>query len=343
MHEHLDDRNRTDEQGKRWLNDSYAHCQRNPAVVPQRARNIHLDRPGMHDQPTVRVRLTHFCLLSFVRPKSLSCLLPAGALLLTTGHDALLGLEGLRVGVPADTHETCDEMSGSDYATAVVDVAEPVTATRARTCALLRGWLMGDTDRVFINTVPEDAATGPLAEYYRKQRAAWGFLPNYAAAFSSRPDVAQAWDTLNAAIRDGMDRRRFELATIAAARELRSTYCTAAHAKFLRDECGDEATMRSIAEQPSGAALSPQDRAVYQFAAKVAADAASVEQADIDRLRAVGLSDADIADIVFAASARSFFTRVLDGLGAKLDSQTAETFPPAVLRSMVVGRPVAES
>jgi hypothetical protein len=65
-----------------------------------------------------------------------------------------------------------------------------------------------------------------------------------------------------------------------------------------------------------------------------------VQQADVDRLRAVGLSDADVADVVFAAAARAFFTKVLDGLGAQLDRQTAETFAPALLESMVVGRPV---
>lgn len=194
---------------------------------------------------------------------------------------------------------------------------------------------------MFISSVPEDAAEGDLAEYYRTQRAAWGFLPNYAAAFSTRPDVARAWNTLNATIRDGMDRRRFEIATIAAARARHSTYCTAAHSKFLRDVCRDEAAVQSIAEQPDGAALDPADRAVYAFAAKVAADAASIEQQDVDRLRDVGLTDADIADIVFAASARCFFTAVLDGLGAQLDPQTAETFPPVQLDSMIVGRPVA--
>jgi uncharacterized peroxidase-related enzyme len=194
---------------------------------------------------------------------------------------------------------------------------------------------------VFIDAVAEDAAAGSVADYYREQRAAWGFLPNYAAAFSSRPDVAQAWNTLNATIREGMDRRRFELVTIAAARALHSTYCTAAHSKFLRDVCGDEATLNTIAQDPSGARLDPQDRAVYEFAAKVAADAASVEQRDIDQLRAFGLSDRDVANIVFAAAARSFFTRVLDGLGAQLDAATAETFPPPLLKSMLVGRPVA--
>ncbi|HEX6445255.1 MAG TPA: peroxidase-related enzyme [Streptosporangiales bacterium] len=195
---------------------------------------------------------------------------------------------------------------------------------------------------MFIDAVPESAAEGALAEYYRQQRAGWGFLPNYAAAFSTRPDVEEAWNVLNSTIRGGMDRRRFEIATIAAARALRSTYCTVAHSKFLRDVCGDEAAVRSIAADPSGARLEAQDRAVYEFAAKVAVDAASVEQDDVDRLRALGLSDGDVADVVFAAAARSFFTRVLDGLGARLDAATAAEFPPDLRASMVVGRPAAD-
>jgi uncharacterized peroxidase-related enzyme len=194
---------------------------------------------------------------------------------------------------------------------------------------------------MFIDTVPEDAAEGALADYYAQQRTAWGFLPNYAGAFSTRPDVARAWNTLNGTIRDGMDRRRFEIATIAAARALRSTYCTAAHSKFLRDVCRDEETMLAISERPDGAGLTGADLAVYQLAAKVARDAASVAQDDIDALKRAGLSDADVADVVFAAAARSFFTRVLDGLGAQLDQETAGAFSSDVLQSMLVGRPAA--
>jgi len=196
---------------------------------------------------------------------------------------------------------------------------------------------------MFIDPVPEESAAGALAEFYQQQRNAWGFLPNFAGVFSTRPEVAKAWNLLNKTVRDGMDRRRFEIATIGAARALRSTYCTAAHSKFLRDECGDEPTMVAIAEDPSGAGLSEQDRAVLQFAGKVARDASSVQQDDVDALRELGLTDADVADIVFAAAARSFFTRVLDGLGAQLDVETAGTFDADVLASMVVGRPVADA
>ncbi|HET8595947.1 MAG TPA: carboxymuconolactone decarboxylase family protein [Intrasporangium sp.] len=195
---------------------------------------------------------------------------------------------------------------------------------------------------MFISPVGEEAADADLADYYDRQRAAWGFLPNYAGAFSTRPDVARAWDLLNVTVRGGMDRRRFEIATIAAARARRSTYCTAAHSTFLRDICGDEPTMRAIAEQPDGAALDAQDRAVYEFAGKVAEDAASIDASDVERLRAVGLTDRDIADVVFAAAARCFFTAVLDGLGAQLDAQTAERLPASLLESMIVGRAVAD-
>ena len=196
---------------------------------------------------------------------------------------------------------------------------------------------------MFIDTIDQDSATGDLAGFYEQQTRAWGFLPNYALAFSTRPEVAKAWGQLNQAVRDGMDRRRFEIATIAAARALRSTYCTAAHSKFLRDVCGDEATLNALAEDPSGETLDERDRALYRFAAQVATDASAVQQSDVDALLALGLTEADVADVVFAAAARSFFTRVLDGLGARLDVETAGAFAPDVLASMVVGRPVAEA
>jgi uncharacterized peroxidase-related enzyme len=192
---------------------------------------------------------------------------------------------------------------------------------------------------VFIN--PHAGADDEVSEWYQEQTARWGYLPNYAAAFASRPDVARAWAALNVAVRDGMDRRRFELATIGAARALRSTYCTAAHSKFLRDACGDEATMLSLAADPEGDALAAVDRAVVSFARKVALDAASITADDVDGLRAVGLSDNEIADVVFAAAARCFFAKVLDAVGAQPDHQLAAAFDADVVEQLTVGRPIA--
>ncbi|WP_028660302.1 carboxymuconolactone decarboxylase family protein [Nocardioides insulae] len=193
---------------------------------------------------------------------------------------------------------------------------------------------------MLIEVAPEAEASAALAEYYRTQRERWGFLPNYAAAFAPRPAVATAWARMGAAVVVHMDRRRYELASIAAARALGSTYCTIAHATFLRDLCHDEATLEALIADPSGGRLGEEDRAVFEFATKVAVDATSVDRADIEGLRAVGLSDTDIADVVYAVAARAFFTRVLDGLGALTDLETAATFDDRALATMIVGRPV---
>jgi len=194
---------------------------------------------------------------------------------------------------------------------------------------------------MFIDVPDESTVDDEVADWYAKQRAAWGYLPNYAPAFASRPDVARAWNTLNGTVKSHMDRRRFELATIAAARTYRSTYCMAAHCKFLRDECGDDATMRAVAADPSGAELDDTDRAVMDFAGQVARDASSITAADVQRLRDHGLDDPDIVDVVFAAAARAFFTKVLDALGVQADAQLGETFDSEVRDQVTVGRPIA--
>ncbi len=192
------------------------------------------------------------------------------------------------------------------------------------------------------DTATTSEATGALADWYASQTAAWGYLPNYAPIFAGRPEVAHAWSNLNLTIRGGMDRRRFELATIAASRALDCTYCLAAHSKFLRDVCGDDDTMRAVADDPTGAGLDPIDAAVVAFATKVATDAPGVTEDDVRTLTDLGLSDREVADIIFAVGARGFFATVLDAAGAEPDHQLAETFDAGVRDQLVVGRAFAQ-
>ena len=195
----------------------------------------------------------------------------------------------------------------------------------------------------FIETVPEVDATGATQEMYATDRAAFGDLPNLTQAFSLRPEVYAAWRGLSGAIRSGMDLRRYELATLAAARRLRSSYCALAHGSvLLNNEFVTPAGLRALMEDEGTAAsdLSPVDAAVMAFADKVADDATSVSQEDIDRLRAHGLSDTDILDVVLTAAARCFFSTCLDALGAAPDAKYA-ALDPAVRDALTVGRPIA--
>ena len=65
---------------------------------------------------------------------------------------------------------------------------------------------------------------------------ALGYVPNYMRAFAHRPGAFAAWKQLVAAIKGSMDERRYELATLAAARRLRSSYCSLAHGKILAEK-----------------------------------------------------------------------------------------------------------
>src|SRR3954463_763207 len=105
----------------------------------------------------------------------------------------------------------------------------------------------------------EAAAEGALADVYEDVREQLGYVPNYAKAFSSKPEVLQAWGGLNGAIKHGMDERRYELATLAAARRLRSSYCMLAHGKvtaekFLGDDAVRELAEGALPDDPADAA-----------------------------------------------------------------------------------------
>ena len=160
-------------------------------------------------------------------------------------------------------------------------------------------------------------------------------MPNYDRPFEGRANVREGWLALNGAIKANMDVRRYELATFAAAQRLRSSYCSLAHGAVLTDLGEDVLDLATARES-----LDETDLAVMELAERVADDATAIEDADLQRLRDLGLSDADIADVVFAAAARCFFSKTLDALGVLPDAHYAE-LEPELREALVVGRPIA--
>src|SRR6266700_2090223 len=90
----------------------------------------------------------------------------------------------------------------------------------------------------YLQTPPDDDSA-----IFEADRAALGYVANYTKVFALRPEVYTAWQRLNGAIKEGMDLRRYELATLAAARRLGSSYCSLAHGKVLRDRFYDAGTV----------------------------------------------------------------------------------------------------
>jgi alkylhydroperoxidase family enzyme len=162
---------------------------------------------------------------------------------------------------------------------------------------------------------------------------------NAARAFDARPEVLAGWVQLNSAIKANMDLRRYELATLAAARRLRSSYCALQHGRVLLEQFGEP--VRQIALDRRASGLDDVDVAVMDLAEKVVENATGIDDRDRQPLRDLGLSEEEIMDVVLAAAARCFFSKTLDGLGVRPDASYSE-LDPSVREVLVVGRPIAE-
>jgi alkylhydroperoxidase family enzyme len=162
---------------------------------------------------------------------------------------------------------------------------------------------------------------------------------NYEQAFEPRPAVYEAWQQLNGAIKAQMDLRRYELATLAAARRLRSSYCCLAHGTVLAKRFGEPVARIAVDHRAAG--LEEIDIAVMDLAGQVVDDATSVGDADLQRLRDLGLSHEEIMDVILAAAARCFFSKTLDALGVRPDSEYRD-LEPDLRQALVIGRPIAD-
>ena len=184
----------------------------------------------------------------------------------------------------------------------------------------------------YLDDVPDE---GPAADLYAADQARQGYVANYTRVFAHRPEVYRAWQALNGAIKASMDPVRYEVATVAAASELRSSYCSLAHGEVLARQLGEEEAVRVA----TGRASAAEHTAVADLARKVVTAPTTVTAEDLEGLRAAGFSDADLLDVVLAAAARCFFSSVLEAVGAEPDPVYAEL--PADLRTaLTVGRPI---
>jgi alkylhydroperoxidase family enzyme len=159
---------------------------------------------------------------------------------------------------------------------------------------------------------------------YQRQENHWGYVPNYATVFSHRPEVMGRWGKLLAEVRRPVDDCRFELVTFAVASLLKHTACSLAHGAKLAEMLGTE-TVIAIADGKEIDVLSDENVSIVRFARDVARDASAITSKQVDVLRsAFGLSEAEIFDIAAIASARCFFTKILDALGSEPDAGLME-------------------
>jgi uncharacterized peroxidase-related enzyme len=190
----------------------------------------------------------------------------------------------------------------------------------------------------FIDTISASWVTGEAFAMYDRQQKHYGYVPDYATVFSHRPEVMRRWSELLAALKRPMDKRRFELATFAAAATLKSTLCTLGHGKTLLQFFSAE-DVAAMARGEIPVSLSAAEGALMRFACAVAHDASAVTAEDVAELKRHGFTDAEVFDIAAVAAGRAFFTKVIESLGVASDAPL-RTMDPELREALTVGRPI---
>jgi uncharacterized peroxidase-related enzyme len=193
----------------------------------------------------------------------------------------------------------------------------------------------------FIRTTPPSDADGTVRDMYDQVQNRFGFVPNWAKAFSLRPGILDGWTALLKSIQSNLPVRSYELATLAAARALRSSYCSLAHGNVLATKVFDAPAVTAIMKNEPASPLEARERVMMAFAEKVALNADRITAAEVEDLRSHGYRDEEIFDLAAAAAARCFFAKLMDALGVQADP-TFNDLDPALRQALTVGRPVAE-
>ena len=169
-----------------------------------------------------------------------------------------------------------------------------------------------------IETVSEADVTGLAAEIYAEDVDDLGYVPSHTRVMAINPEAVRAFENLIRAIVSHMDKRRYELVTLAAARGARSEHCRLAHgAKSLKYI--DEDELERAAADYRNAGLTQAEVAMMAYAERVSKDSYKMTDADSQNLRDNGFTDREIVDITLAAAARNYYSRAVQALAVEVD------------------------
>jgi uncharacterized peroxidase-related enzyme len=115
-----------------------------------------------------------------------------------------------------------------------------------------------------------------------------------------------------------------------------------AHGAVLRSNIFSANEVEAIVRDYRTAGLTPAEVAMMSFAQKVTLNAYQVSPEDIEDLRRYGFSDEEVLDIVLVAAARSFYSKVLDAVGAEPDPDYGK-LPSKLREALAIGRPFLSS
>jgi uncharacterized peroxidase-related enzyme len=151
-----------------------------------------------------------------------------------------------------------------------------------------------------IKDLPEDIRSRLLAVQEKS-----GFVPNVFLTLAHRPDEFRAFFTYHDALMDkdgGLTKAEREMIVVATSSANQCQYCVIAHGAILRIRAKNPLVADQVAINYRKADITPRQKAMLDFAMKVALEAQTVADGDFAALKDHGFSEDDIWDIAAIAA-----------------------------------------
>src|SRR5512146_1285253 len=147
-----------------------------------------------------------------------------------------------------------------------------------------------------------------------------GFVPNVFLVLAHRPDEFRAFFAYHDALMEkesGVTKAEREMIVVATSGANRCPYCVVAHGAILRIRAKNPRVADQVAVNYNKAEITPRQKAMLDFALKVATESHAIGDADFAVLREAGFADEDIWDIGAVAAFFALSNRMANMIGMR--------------------------
>jgi uncharacterized peroxidase-related enzyme len=116
----------------------------------------------------------------------------------------------------------------------------------------------------------------------------------------------------------GLTRAERELGAVGASIVTRCIYCAAVHSSRYNQLTKDESVMEHVFADGEDAELDDRQSAILKFAVKLSKSPLEAAREDVEALRQVGLSEAEILDLILSTALFGWANRLMHTLGEPL-------------------------
>ena len=165
-----------------------------------------------------------------------------------------------------------------------------------------------------------DDMPGDVRERISKVQEKAGFVPNVFLVLAHRPDEFRAFMAYHDALMEktgGLTKAEREMIVVATSAANQCHYCVIAHGAILRVRAKQPLIADQVAVNYRKADISPRQRAMLDFALKVAVQSHTVEEADLEGLAANAFTGEDVWDIAAIAAFFAMSNRLANVTGMR--------------------------